>query len=171
MDAAEFNTTIFQPCRAWFVTATKAAIPVTSQSDVLMLAIAGQESGWSDRVQSGAGPAHGFWQFEKGGGVAGVMGRYPNFVLAMAAKTGVITEVTAAQVWLAMALPQGDGLSFGMARLLLWTDPTPLPAVGDEDDGWDYYQSLWRPGAPSRSRWATVYPEAMAALSLTGAGT
>ncbi len=37
------------------------------------------------------------------------------------------------------------------ARLLLWTDAKPLPAIGDEQGAWDYYLRNWRPGKPTRT--------------------
>ena len=36
---------------------------------------------------------------------------------------------TSAEVWNDMALEQWDDLSLGFARLLLWPDPAPLPAI------------------------------------------
>ena len=44
----------------------------TPKARVMLLAIALQESGLAHRVQVG-GPAHGLWQFERGGGVKGVL--------------------------------------------------------------------------------------------------
>jgi len=64
-----------------------------------------------------------------------------------------------------------DVLAAGLARLLLWSDPRRLPAVGDEEGSWALYLRTWRPGAydrgtPSqrnalRAKWASNYGAAM----------
>src|SRR5262249_49562675 len=62
-----------------------------------------------------------------------------------------------------VALPFSDTLACGFARLLLFTDPYPLPTT--EDAGWDAYCGrLWRPGKPSRERWASSYRAALEAV-------
>ena len=43
---------------------------------VLVLAVALQESGFTARRQYGNGPARGYWQFEAGGGVIGVLAHH-----------------------------------------------------------------------------------------------
>lgn len=130
---------------------------------MLLFAIAGQESNWEHRIQSGNGPAHGFWQFERLGGVRGVLTHRASYALADKVCASVGIEPTSEQAWSIMATPPGDNLSVAFARLLLWTDPHPLPAVGDEEASYAYYIHNWRPGRPSRSRWAGVYPLAVAA--------
>ncbi len=64
-------------------------------------------------------------------------------------------------VYQRMAQAEGDVLSACMARLLLWTDPSPLPAVGDVNHAWDFYQRNWRPGAPHPEVWPARYGTAM----------
>jgi len=41
-------------------------------------------------------------------------------------------------------------LAAGLARLLLWTDRPPLPALQDVEGGWQLYLRTWRPGAYTR---------------------
>ncbi|WP_231876450.1 hypothetical protein [Azotobacter vinelandii] len=62
------------------------------------------------------------------------------------------------------ALERDDVLAAGIARLLLWTDPAPLPAVGEVARSWDLYVRAWRPGKPHRNRWDACYAQAMDAL-------
>jgi hypothetical protein len=124
---------------------------------VLSLAIAGQESAWQHRLQIG-GPARSFWQFEKGGGVTGVL-RHPasrDKIKAVCAALGVPCDV--ATVYREMA--DDDVLAACMARLLLYTDPAALPAVGDEAAGWAYYLRNWRPGKPHPETWPARYATA-----------
>jgi hypothetical protein len=124
---------------------------------VLSLAIAGQESAWEHRLQIG-GPARSFWQFERGGGVAGVLS-HPSSrdkIKAVCAALGVPCDVST--VYREMA--DNDVLAACMARLLLYTDPAALPAVGDVDAGWAYYLRNWRPGKPHPQTWPLRYAKA-----------
>ena len=63
------------------------------------------------------------------------------------------------------ALPgQVDVIDAVFARLLFWTDPLPLPAVGDVEGAWQCYLRTWNPGAYSRGtppeRWTIGAPAA-----------
>jgi len=134
-----------------------ANVSVTNPARVLVMAIAGQESEWQARLQIG-GPARSFWQFEKGGGVDGVFRVTPNQLRAVCQELMIPfdqTEVFEAMAW-------NDLLATCMARLLLWTDPRPLPAVGDEEGAWNYYLSIWRPGAPHHETWHARYETSLA---------
>ena len=133
------------------------SIPLTDQARVLVMAIAGQESGWSARLQVG-GPARGFWQFEKLGGVVEVMAKCPHQLSGVCANLDILFDRD--EIHLAMAW--NDTLACSMARLLLWPDPAPLPALGEEEAAWQYYLRNWRPGAPHRGTWSTVYPQSLA---------
>ncbi|QQE90501.1 hypothetical protein [Azotobacter chroococcum] len=134
------------------------------QAEAMLLAIGLQESGLIHRRQIG-GPARGLFQFEQGGGVRGVM-RHPlsrSHALAVCTVQGV--EPTEAAVH--AALEHDDILAAAFARLLLWTDPAPLPAVGEVGKAWDLYLRTWRPGKPHRNRWDACYAQAMDALEVT----
>ena len=134
----------------------------TPLSVQMLMTIAGQESDWSHRLQvvnSGPPPARGFWQFEKGGGVAGVMthrasepyARSLCSALAIPFQTQAIHD----------ALAYNDALALGFARLLLWTDYRPLspyPSLALE-----IYYATWRPGKPRPKDW---YPNWAAALEV-----
>lgn len=92
------------------------------------------------------GPARGIFQFERDGGVAGVL-QHPQsrpHVLAVCRELGVPATVQG----IYDALPSThDVLDCALARLLLWTDPAPLPEVGDVEGAWRCYLRTWRPGA------------------------
>jgi hypothetical protein len=125
---------------------------------VLSLAIAGQESAWQYRLQIG-GPARSFWQFEKGGGVHGVL-THPATKLKIrdvCADLGISCDT--ATVYDRMA--NNDILAACMARLLLYSDPAALPAVGQVEAGWQYYLRNWRPGMPHPQTWPARYATAM----------
>lgn len=53
-----------------------------------------------------------------------------------------------AAIW--SAIERNDVLAAGLARLLLYTDPRPLPALGDAESVWALYLRTWRPGAYTR---------------------
>lgn len=138
----------------------------TPAARVMLLAIGLQESRFMHRQQIG-GPARGFWQFEKGtratrGGVWGVY-------LHPASKDRLVALCKARSVScdpdaIYAALEYDDVLAAGVARLLLWTDPKALPAIGDADAGWALYLRTWRPGKPHPKTWPALYAQAMAAL-------
>jgi hypothetical protein len=134
--------------------------PPSDAADRMLLAIALQESGLVARYQGSPdatpGPAHSLWQMEVGG-VQGVL--YHPASAAHAAELCAACDVqpTGPSVW--RAIEGHDLLAAALARLLLWTDPNPLPAT--EDAGWTAYSGLWRPGAPSRARWATAWATAV----------
>ncbi|AMG44734.1 hypothetical protein AL520_09345 [Achromobacter xylosoxidans] len=149
------------------ITPALALLPAgmdTPGARVMLLAIGLQESRFVHRRQIG-GPARGFWQFEKGtrasrGGVWGVF-------LHAASKGHLATLCKARSVAcdpdaIYAALEYDDVLAAGVARLLLWTDPKALPAVGDADAGWALYLRTWRPGKPHPETWPDLYRQAAA---------
>jgi hypothetical protein len=131
-----------------------------AQAEVMLLAIAGQESNLEHRFQV-HGPARGWWQFERGGGLAGVMSHKATGKIMHDAldELGIGTAYEAA--W--AALPYSELLQVTAARCLLYTDPAPLPEVGDEQHAWAYYLRNWRPGRPHGDQWANHYRAALAA--------
>lgn len=132
----------------------------SERSIVMLLAIGLQESRFEHTHQIG-GPAHSWWQFEKGGGVRGVM-RHPASLAhakALCAARGVEFEEAA----LFDAMEHDQVLACGMARLLLWTDPKPLPKIGDVESAWALYLRVWRPGKPHPETWPKLYEKSVAA--------
>lgn len=134
----------------------------TPQARIMLLAIGLQESRFEHRHQIG-GPAHGFWQFESGGGVRGVMAHATtaSHASGLCAARGVPFQ----RAFLFDALEFDDVLAAGIARLLLWSDPRPLPANDDPQAGWELYLRTWRPGKPHRKTWDAFYRQAVAAVA------
>jgi hypothetical protein len=133
----------------------------TPEASVMLLAIGLQESRFVHRRQIG-GPARGFWQFERGGGVRGVL-THPasrDHAYRICGSRGV--EPVAAAVY--PALEQDDVLAAGFARLLLWTDANRLPAIGDVQGGWNLYARTWRPGKPHPQTWPALHAQAVAVV-------
>lgn len=171
MTPSEFLSTILDPGLVWCGAVEHWTIPSDDRARVLMLAIAGQEGGWKYRVQQGNGPAHGFWQFERAGGVAGVLNNHATAGMANAAcEAAGLLVPSPATAWGLMASEKGDNLAVAFARLLLWSDPAPLPALGEQDACWSYYERNWRPGKPGPDRWPANYQAAMTAVQ-SGAAT
>jgi len=137
---------------------------------IMLLAIGLQESRFMFRFQKVAGkpyvkgPARGFWQFEEGGGVRGVMTHAATKDLArkLCDGHGVAWDSRAIH----HALENADVLAAGFARLLLWADAKPLPGPGaSHDEAWDCYIRGWRPGKPHRSSWDQFHRDAVAQVT------
>lgn len=128
------------------------------EARVMVLAIGLQESRFTHRRQVG-GPARGFWQFERGGGVVGVLSHDSSKKRAAALCAARNVSATSSEVY--PALEFDDVLAAGFARLLLLTDPRPLPAVGAVDEAWEYYLRTWRPGKPHVRTWRPLYEQAV----------
>lgn len=133
----------------------------TPRARVMLLAIGLQESRFVHRRQI-KGPAVGFWQFERGGGVRGVLTHPSSWADARSICTARDVEPTATDVYNSLA--HDDILAAGFARLLLWTDPASLPAIGDSDAAWQLYLRTWRPGKPHPGTWDALYSQAVAAV-------
>lgn len=133
----------------------------TPESRVMLLAIGLQESRFTHRRQIG-GPARGFWQFERGGGVRGVLNHPASKAMATAVCRELKVGCNAADVY--RELDQSDLLSGAFARLLLYTDPAPLPAIGETQEAWALYERTWRPGQPHPEMWPDLYAQAALAV-------
>jgi len=143
---------------ALYTLSVQSNIPISDEARVECLTIAGQESNWQYRKQQG-GPARSFWQFEKGGGVAGVLSHAASATKIKTFCGALLIPCTTDTVYEAMAW--NDFLAAVMARLLLFTDPAPLPKLGNVQGGWDYYLRNWRPGAPHPDVWPGLYQKAL----------
>lgn len=120
----------------------------TPEARAMLLAIGYQESGFAHRKQVG-GPARGFFQFEEGGGVLGVLGH-----VATKPIIDRILPVLVVRPWECYeALEQNDVLACIFARLLLWTHPHALPRRNEPAIAWAQYLDTWRPGKPHREVW------------------
>lgn len=134
-------------------------LPAKMDSDaarVMLLAAGLQESHFQWRFQKTSdpyrhGPAKGFWQGERGG--------------VFCVMTNKATRADAEAVCKARGVPfdqvliherfeHDDVLAAAFARLILWADPKPLPAVdADHETAWLCYLRCWRPGKPHRETW------------------
>lgn len=112
-------------------------------------AIGQQESGYLVRRQYGNGPARGYWQFEEGGGVKGVMEHKSTAELSRSVCHARGVPFVRRTVW--EALETDDVLAAAFCRLLMWTDSGKLPV--SEADGWAMYIRTWRPGKPHIDKW------------------
>ena len=143
------------------------------EAKAMLIAIGLQESRFKYRRQlignpaKPIGPAAGFWQFEKGsaasrGGVWGVFLHESTnrHVKALCAARGI--PASPSNIW--ETIQTDDVLAAGIARLLLWTDPKPLPALGDSDAAWALYLRTWRPGKPHQATWPQLYADAVRAV-------
>lgn len=130
----------------------------TRPTRIMLIAINGQENPRRLEQQVG-GPARGDYQFEKGGGVKGVMthAASKDHCKTVCKARGVQFDADA----IYEAIGTDPILAAALARLLLWTDPKPMPAAGDEKGGWALYERVWRPGKPHPDRWAANYAKGM----------
>lgn len=122
-----------------------------------------QETSLTTRQQIG-GPAHGLWQFEDGdeSAIALVL-RHPlvgSIAQAFCQKRGVSPTHDAVYE----AVLADDILACGFARLDLYCDPHPLPALGDAQSAWNVYMRVERPGGPRPAAWQGNYAEAWQAV-------
>ena len=138
----------------------------STEARVLMYAIGLQESRFTHRAQvidgGGKGPARGLWQFERGGGVAGVLRHPASRFWANSVCNARNVPAQPLNTWL--ALETDDVLAAALARLLLFTDPARLPAVGEQATSLRYYLRVWRPGKPHPETWPECYGAALKAV-------
>lgn len=130
-------------------------------AELMLLAIGLQESRFTHRRQIN-GPARGFWQFEQGGGVRGVL-THPltrEHARRICRERGVPASASAVHA----AIEHDDVLAAVFARLLLWSDPFPLPEPGKSEAAWQLYLRTWRPGKPHRQTWDALYAQALAVI-------
>lgn len=147
----------------------------TLPARVWLTTIAQQESGLAHRWQivdandhSKKGPARSLLQFELGtrkskGGVWGVFLHVASkgLLQMVCDNRGVAFEPEA--IWRAME--SDDALAVAVGRLLMLTDPYPLPEPLDAAGGWDMYAyRLWRPGKPHPETWAQYHAATLQAL-------
>src|SRR5262249_29333550 len=102
---------------------------------------------YQNSPSASAGPARGWWQFEQFGGTQGVLThpRSQKLALAVCGQCSVVAQ--SAAVW--RSLEGHDVLSACFSRLLIWTDPHPLPTTATP--GLDCYMRLWRPASRIRT--------------------
>lgn len=154
MDAARLLRHVIRPGLTWMADVLGDQRLRARNAEVLLLAIALQESGCCHRWQI-RGPARGYWQFERGGGLLGVL-QHPatdDKIRRLCVDLNLQTDIDA--LW--TALPYSELLQVACARLLLWSDPRGLPAVGEQAEAWQFYLRNWRPGKPHPVAWPRNY--------------
>lgn len=127
------------------------------RASAMLLAIGLQESKFAYRRQVG-GPARGFWQFEQGGGVAGVLGHETVGPIMIGVCGELLYQPLAPTCH--EAIEHNDVLACAFARLLLWTDARPLPDAHEAEAGWAIYVAQWRPGKPRPGAWTGNFGDA-----------
>jgi hypothetical protein len=106
------------------------------------------------------GPATSFWQGERGGGLVHGVRVHPatkRYAAHLYALRGVAPRDVA--IW--KAIEHDDVLAAGLARLLLFSDPYKLPALGHTQAAWELYYRTWKPGKPRRDTWDGYYQRAL----------
>jgi len=161
-----FLTDILDPGCAFL--AELGGPPQSDNARQFLLCVALTESGpkldarYQNSPSTSRGPANGWLQFEQGGGVHGVMTHQASTALARTLCDALHVVWNEPAVW--RAIEGHDLLSIGFGRLLLWTDPGPLPTT--EEAAWQCYaERLWRPGAPHRDVWHDNWGTASAAVA------
>lgn len=147
----------------YIVPAALSLLPPTMDSPAaraMLIAIGLQESKFLHRSQIG-GPARSFWQFERGGGIVGVMihprTRAP---LSVALRELRYADAAARSEALYSIIEHNDIAACVCARLLLWTLPGALPDRFSPSLAWETYLDGWRPGKPHRETWNNYFEEA-----------
>jgi hypothetical protein len=145
------------------LTEISGKVSMQSQAaEVMLVAIGLQESGFRHRHQIG-GPAHGFWQFERNGGVKGVLRHHSTSATIGAYLEELELPTDVEGVF--EILPWSEMAQVGLARLLLWSDPAALPLIGFQSGAWDFYLRNWRPGKPRSAAWPAHYETAVEVCS------
>lgn len=158
-----FFARLVEPTLQFMAASPSISIPLSATARVLVVAIAGQESRWKERRQIG-GPARSYGQFERNGGVKGLFGHAATKLKLGTVCASLDIPYDIDTVFEAMAW--NDTLAVAMIRLLLWSDPAPLPEYWDKVAGWQYYQRNWQPGLPHPATWSAIHDQAMAACGL-----
>lgn len=164
MTAADFLSRILVPDLAW-LHSLLPSIPASESGVALLLAIAGQESNWSDVAQAGSGDALGPWQMQRNTCADILTNRATDAKAIVVCATLKVTPNASAVF---DALLANSRLASAFARLDLWSDPAPLPVVGDKQGAWDYYDRVWKPGVARPEAWSAVYEATLAAMKTEG---
>jgi hypothetical protein len=124
------------------------------EARAMLLAIGLQESGFEHRRQI-VGPAASYWQFERSGGVTGVLAHPSTAKLARECCERL--DINPDPIAVYEAIVYHDVLACVLGRLLLWTSPLALPHEHEANAGWTLYISTWRPGKPHPEQWNDNY--------------
>lgn len=135
-----------------------------------ILAIGLQESRGQHRIQIG-GPARGYFQFEKPGGIRGVLVHHATRQHAITLMRRLdfddldndnVEDNLVDNAYTITAF--NTILAAAFARLLLYQHPKPLPGQNQIHIAWHYYLDQWRPGKPHPETWPDFYKQAWEAV-------
>lgn len=132
----------------------------SAHATAMLLAIGLQESGFRHRRQIN-GPARGFWQFERGGGVRGILTHDKTRpLLDRALRELKFDAAIGLEAACHNLIEVNDVVAAVFARLLLSTVLQRLPQRGEAQLAWEQYVEAWRPGKPHRDTWDAYYEHA-----------
>jgi len=159
--ASNFLANTVDPGLSWMQSVLGAKPPASDAARLALTAFAGQETYWRDIDQIGGGDGRGPWQ----AGRVIIADLLHNLDTAMlmhkcCASLGIAVSVEPIYA----AIIGNPKLSVALARLSLWADPFPIPAIGDQAGLWKCYLRVWRPGAPRPDDWPDVYQQSLEAI-------
>jgi hypothetical protein len=133
------------------------AWPQPRERELLLVAIAIQESALKHRRQQPSGPARSYFQIESPTAYDCCTRCIParRFLQELGVKTMMISPES---------LEHNDLAACAIAAGILRLHPGRLPELGDHDGAWQYYLASWRPGSPRPASWPASYREAWMAL-------
>lgn len=131
------------------------------EAKVMLLAIMLQESGLRARQQEG-GPAKGIAQCERPIMQLLLDNRASEVPVRNLCSARAVAPTASDMYW---AVGTDDVFAAGIARLILWCDLEPLPALGDQDGAWACYLRVWGPGKPRPADWPANYRAALSAVT------
>ena len=142
----------------------------TREATAMMLATGLHESAFKARVQGRmrplktlddlnpqAGPARGYWQFERAGGVAEILESPDTKDIAIPICKMFLFDPNRQAVHTALGF--NDVLAAVFARLLLWRDPRPMPTPLEYNKGYSIYLRNWRPNPDAAAAHAKDWPK------------
>ena len=136
----------------------------TKPARAMCMAVCLQESRLEHRHQIG-GPAHGYGQFEQGGGVRGVLTHAATKPHIRSVLEALDYDPDSSPEECFIAIEHNDILGASFVRLNLYWLPNVLPARGDPEGAWGQYIRAWAPGKPHRASWNELYANAWEAVS------
>jgi hypothetical protein len=141
----------------------------TREATAMMLATGLHESAFKARVQGRmralktlddfnpqAGPARGFWQFERGGGVAEILESPDTKDIAIPICKMFLFDPNRQAIHTALGFH--DVLQAVFARLLLWRDSRPMPTPLQFSEGYSIYLRNWRPNVDAAAAHKKDWP-------------
>jgi hypothetical protein len=151
---------------AFVLPAALALLPPRMDSPAaraLLLAIGLQESEFLERRQllndGRIGRGRGFWQFELGGAITGVLSHPSTRAHVRRVLEELRYDDPSPEACYA-AVEHNDVLAAAFARLNLWWLPGRLPRIDEANRAWVDYLEAWRPGKPREATWDANYARA-----------